>query len=59
MFGLRDGDPVLLRTASMAASLTESDDYILLTHVTSAVTGTVLLDEAIPFSNGLQPIRNI
>ncbi len=50
VYGFREGVPVLLRTAYMEASITEKDDDVLLTSVTSAVTGAILLEESVPFS---------
>jgi hypothetical protein len=49
VLGFREGVPVLLRTANMEASITQEDQYVLLTSVTSVITRALLLDESVPF----------
>lgn len=57
LFGLRDGAPVLLRTACIMAVLT-GETYVLQTGVSSAVTGAVLLDESVPFAGDESAVWN-
>lgn len=58
LFAVVDGVPLLVRTASMDATVPQGDDTVLLTQVFSADTGEVLLDESVPFTGDQSAVWN-